>query len=141
MTTSGRRLAESIVLDSSAYHHLRAGDERVATLMAAASLTWLPAIVLGELEAGFAMGTRARENRQRLEELLEEPTVGVLPVDDRVAARYGLLRAELRRAGTPVATNDVWIAATTLQVGGHLVTFDRDFERIPDMDMTLLARR
>jgi tRNA(fMet)-specific endonuclease VapC len=44
----------------------------------------------------------------------------------------------LRQAGTPIPTNDVWIAATTAGTDGRLVTFDRDFTRVPDLRYLLL---
>ena len=73
--------------------------------------------MLGELEAGFELGSRVRENRIVLAEFLEEPFVGTLPTTREVAGRYGRLFAELRRAGTPVPINDVWIAAATVALG------------------------
>jgi len=56
-----------------------------------------------------------------------------------VARRYGALFASLRRAGTPIPTNDIWIAAAALQVGARVVTFDTDFGRIPGLDAHVLA--
>ena len=61
---------------------------------------------------------------------LEEPFVSVVPVDPQVARVYGQLFCELRRAGTPIPVNDVWIAAATIAVGAHLLTFDRDFDKV-----------
>ncbi len=55
-----------------------------------------------------------------------------------VARRYGRLIADLRRAGTPIPINDVWIAATALDCGGHLLTFDGDFKRVASLDYTVL---
>jgi tRNA(fMet)-specific endonuclease VapC len=54
------------------------------------------------------------------------------------ARRYGELFARLRRAGSPVPINDVWIAAACLDCGGHLLTFDLCFERIPALVATVL---
>ena len=139
MTRSGSELAARLVLDTSAYSHFRAGDERVLDLIAVAELVYLPTIVLGELEGGFALGRRERENRTLLAEFLAESLVSTLPVTPSVAYRYGRLVADLRRAGTPIPINDIWIAATTLDCGGHLLTFDGDFDAIPALDYTLLA--
>ena len=95
--------------------------------------------MLGEFEAGFELGSRVRENRIVLAEFLKEPFVGTLPTTREVAGRYGRLFAELRRAGTPVPINDVWIAAATVDCGGHLLTFDGDFRRILSRDCTVLS--
>lgn len=139
MTPSGAESSFRLILDTSAYSHFRAGHERVLDLIAAAEIVFLPAIVLGELEAAFALGGRERENRTLLAELVAEPFVSVLPVTPAVARHYGRLFAGLRRAGTPLPINDIWIAATTLDCGGHLLTFDGDFRRIPFLDCTVLA--
>jgi len=130
-----------LVLDTSAYSHLRGGDERVADAMANATHVLIPTPVVGEMEAGFELGGRAADNRARLAELLTAPFVSVLPVTTDVARVYGRLFARLRRQGTPIGTNDIWIAACTIDAGGHLLTFDADFEHITGLDMTLLDAR
>ena len=74
----------------------------------------IPVIVLGELYTGFEAGSRAAENVERLESFLETPSVRLQDVTSDIARRYALLVNVLRRAGTPLPTNDIWIAATTL---------------------------
>lgn len=117
---------------------MAAGHEQVQAALAQTSLVLVPVIVIGELEAAFALGRRSPENRALLAEFLDEPFVRVLDVTHEVARRYGELLVALRRAGTPIPVNDIWIAATALDAGGHLLTFDRDFERVPDLRFTLL---
>ena len=95
-----------------------------------AAVVFVPTTVLGELEAGFRVGSRYRENRRALEELLEEPYVEVVDVTSDVARRYGEVFADLRSAGTPIPINDVWIAAAALTCDATLITFDDDFENI-----------
>jgi predicted nucleic acid-binding protein len=85
MIRSGAEFAGRLVLDTSAYSHFRAADERVLDLIAAADIVFLPTIVLGELEAGFVLGRRERENRTLLAEFLAEPFVSVLPVTGGVS--------------------------------------------------------
>jgi tRNA(fMet)-specific endonuclease VapC len=138
MIHSGAEFSGRLVLDTSAYSHFRAGDERVLDLIAVAEVVFLPTIVLGELEAGFSLGRRERENRTLLVEFLTEPFVSILPVTPMVARHYGRLFADLRRAGTPIPINDIWIAATTLDCGGHLLSFDGDFEKVASLDCTVL---
>lgn len=138
MTPFGVELGGRLVLDTSAYSHFRAGDERVLDFIAEAEVVFLPAIVLGELEAAFSLGRRERENRTLLAEFLAEPFVSILPVTPATARRYGQVFVELRRAGTPIPINDVWIAASTLDCGGHLLTFDKDFKAISSLDCTVL---
>jgi len=128
-----------IVLDTSAYSRLRGGHAQALERMAAARVVVVPVTVLGELDAGFELGRRAIENRRVLAEFLEEPFVNVLDVTVMTVRHYARIFAALRRAGTPIPINDVWIAAATVECNGHLLTFDRDFSRIPDFEHTLLA--
>src|SRR5512134_439358 len=101
MIRSGAEYPGRLVLDTSAYSHFRAGDERVINLIAAAEIVFVPTIVLGELDTGFILGSRERENKTLLAEFLAERFVSTLPVTSEVARRYGRLIAELQRAGTP----------------------------------------
>jgi len=129
-----------LVLDTSAYSHFRRGHVDVHDALARAERVLIPATVLGELEAAFELGTRVRENRRALEDFLDEPFVGLLDVTSSVARHYGRVFANLKRAGTPLPANDIWIAATAIDCGGTLLTFDRDFERVAGLArMTLPA--
>jgi tRNA(fMet)-specific endonuclease VapC len=141
MKKSGTELVARLVLDTSAYSHFRYGHEVVLGFMAAAGLILLPTTVLGELEAGFELGARKKENRVLLSQFLEEPFVSILPVTRAVARRYGQLFAQLRRAGTPIPINDIWIAASVLDCGGHLLTFDEDFRCVESLDCTILEQQ
>ncbi len=130
--------ASKLLLDTSAYTHLRGGDERVADAIAAARTVALSVITLGELEAGALIGKRTAENRAALADFLSAPFVSVLPATTDVSRVYGRLFAALRKAGKPIGTNDLWIAATAIEAGAHLVTFDQDFARIAGLDCTIL---
>ena len=139
MSSGGKtEAAPRIVLDTSAYSRFRAGDGRVHDLLATADAVLLPATVLGELYGAFEMGSRTRENRMALTEFLEEPFVSVVPTSVEVARHYGRVYAALRRAGTPIPANDIWIAAAALDRGGCLLTFDRDFAHVPGLDRIIL---
>ena len=98
----------------------------------------MPATVLGELFGAFELGTRGRENRVALAEFLAESFVVVAPVSATVARQYGRLYVALRRAGTPIPVNDMWIAATAIDQGGCLLTFDGDFEYVAGLDRIVL---
>ena len=128
----------NVVLDTSAYSHFRNNHHGVVDLLARAERIYMPAIVVGELEAAFRIGRRSADNRARLDEFLDEDFVQLVPVSREIANRYGEVFAKLRAAGTPIPINDVWIAATALHVAARLITFDRDFERVGDLDATVL---
>jgi len=101
-------------------------------------MVFMPAATIGELEAAFLRGNRARENQLLLDSFLDEPMVREVELNRRVARRYGALFARLRSAGTPIPINDVWIAAAAMETGSRLITFDRDFERIPGLAVDVL---
>jgi len=126
-----------LVLDTSAYSHFRAGHKETLEHIAGADVVHLPATVLGELFGGFQLGRQERENRQTLSEFLDEPFVSVLPTTAEVAEQYGRIYAELRRRGRPVPVNDMWIAASAIDSGGHLVTFDSDFQAVSGLTVTI----
>jgi tRNA(fMet)-specific endonuclease VapC len=126
------------MLDTSAYSRFRAGDSRVHDFIADADVVLVPAPVLGELYGGFEVSGRARENRVALADFLDEPFVTISLVSDTVARQYGRIYGALRKAGSPVPVNDMWIAACAIDQGACLLTFDTDFERVPGLDRIVL---
>jgi tRNA(fMet)-specific endonuclease VapC len=129
---------ERLVLDTSAYSHFRQGHPQVLAALTAAVQVFVPVIVLGELEAGFDLGSRAAENRRVLTEFLTLPYVSVLDVTPGTVRHYARVFVSLRAAGTPIPLNDVWIAASALECHGHLLTFDRDYLRVASLESTLI---
>ena len=130
--------ADRLVLDTSAYSHLRTGHPQVIDHVAGAPVVVIPVTALGEIEAGFALGSRVRENRHALADFLNEPFVSVLDVTSETVRHYARIFVALRRAGTPIPMNDVWIAAATMECRGCLLTFDSDYRHVADLDYTLL---
>lgn len=128
--------AERVVLDTSAYSWLRSGHEGTLEVVAHARVILIPAIVLGELSAAFRLGRRERENDEALARFLARADVETIDTGPAVAREYGKVFVALRRAGTPIPTNDIWIAATTFHVAGHLLTFDADFDRVAGLELT-----
>lgn len=117
-------------LDTSAYSLFQRGDARALALLDAADWVGVPAIVLGELHAGFQLGAKREENERTLSEFLANPSVDVLSVDDDVSRHYADIVVDLRRAGTPIPTNDIWIAATAARAGAAVLSDDAHFTAI-----------
>jgi tRNA(fMet)-specific endonuclease VapC len=88
------------------------------------------ATVLGELLAGFAAGSRQTQNRGELTRFLDSPRVKVAPCGVATADFYALVYAALRRQGHPIPTNDLWIAASSLEHGAALLTLDAHFHHV-----------
>jgi tRNA(fMet)-specific endonuclease VapC len=99
-------------LDTSAYSNFRRGSEEMAALLDRAELVGVSTIALGELRTGFVLGSRRKRNEAELDAFLDNPAVEVLQVDPETSRHYAEIVAELRKAGTPLPTNDIWIAAT-----------------------------
>lgn len=117
-------------LDTSAYSHFKRGHEETIRLLDAAEWVGVTSIVLGELRAGFGAGKRHATNERELAQFLQNSSVHVLSVDDDAARIYAEIVVVLRRAGTPVPTNDIWIAAVSAREGATVLTFDEHFRKI-----------
>ncbi len=134
MALSVRRLC----LDTSAYSHFKRGDPQVVELIDSAGWIGVPVIVLGELESGFRQGRQAAANRAELEEFLASPVVEVLPITEDAVGTYADVVLDLRKAGTPVPANDIWIAAVAARHGAPIVTYDEHFRAIARVGATIL---
>ena len=116
-----------VALDTSAYSALMRGHRDVAALVRRAESVLVPAVVAGELLYGFRYGSRFEENAARLEAFLEMPSVKLLAVTFVTADRFGRIATALRENGTPIPTNDIWIAAQAMEAGADLVSSDAHF--------------
>lgn len=122
-----------ICLDTCAYSRLGLQPAELINCIDEAESVYVSSIVLGELFAGFSLGKREKENRDALIRFLDLPAVEVISIDAVIADRYGLLIKMLRKQGTPIPTNDIWIAATAFETGSRLVTYDSHFSCVPGL--------
>lgn len=120
-------------LDTSAYSNFKKGDPQVVDLIDRAEWLGLSTIALGELWIGFHGGTRRERNEAELDEFLSSPQVEELVVDRETGRIYAEMIVALQRAGTPVPSNDVWIAAAAVRTGVPVITYDRHFEYIREV--------
>jgi tRNA(fMet)-specific endonuclease VapC len=122
-----------IALDSNRYDDLVTGDERLAEVIENADVVYVPFVVIGELRAGFAAGERQIENERLLRRFLLKDGIEILFADEQTTHHYAAVYAQLRRQGTPIPTNDMWIAAIALQHDLALCTRDKHFNRLPQI--------
>src|SRR5437879_2132415 len=106
-----------LMLDTSAYSMLRRGHAPIQAAAQLADKLYVSPIVLGELEAGFRRGRRSQENERLLRRFLASPRVEVAPVAEETVHCYAHIFDYLRRAGTPIPVNDLWIAASAMEHG------------------------
>ena len=97
-------------------------------------------VVVGELLFGFRNGNRYERNLAALEDFLRQPWVALQPVTQTTADRFGRIAAALRKAGTSIPSNDIWIAAHAFETGAELVTFDQLFESVQGLPAQILKR-
>lgn len=120
----------AVLLDTNAYVAFKQGQPEAMDIVQRASRLAFNATVLGELLAGFAVGTREARNRADLQQFLASQRVDILTVDAATAALYATVYRTLRSKGRPIPTNDMWIAASALQHGYALFSYDRHFQAI-----------
>ena len=120
----------NILLDTNAYAAFKQGVPDAVEMIRHTSMIGVSSVVLGELLSGFALGSREAVNRQELNLFLDSPRVEVFSVDDRTAEYYAKIYQTLRNKGQPIPTNDMWIAATALQPGLTVFSYDRHFQAV-----------
>ena len=119
-----------IILDTSAYSLFIRGSTAATTVIQEADQIIFNPVVLGELYAGFIKGGGLQSNRAKLKAFLSSHRVMVVDIDGETAEMYALIHNDLRRAGTPIPSNDIWIAASAMQHGLRLVTMDAHFDKV-----------
>ncbi|MBR0068034.1 MAG: type II toxin-antitoxin system VapC family toxin [Kiritimatiellae bacterium] len=117
-----------VCLDTNAYSNLRRGNERILALLNECDEILVPAATYAELTYGFLRGGRLNENESLLKSFLDEECVSFQPVTQSIAERWGYVKAALAQKGTPIPENDIWIAATALETGARLVSYDHHFD-------------
>ncbi|OFW47759.1 MAG: twitching motility protein PilT [Acidobacteria bacterium RIFCSPLOWO2_12_FULL_67_14b] len=123
----------TVALDTNRYVDLCKGVVETVGLLEEAESIVLPFVVLGELRAGFAHGRQPAENERILRRFLLKVGVRVLFADDQTTHHYASVFRQLRRQGTPIPTNDMWLAALVLQHNLALHARDRHFDHLPQL--------
>ena len=126
---------KAVLLDTNAFAALFRGDEKVLKTISGAEHVFASVVVIGELEAGFRGGTRYEENIEILDRFLARPTVETLEVTRETGDCFGRIKDALRRKGSPVPVNDIWIAAHCIERVGVIATYDRHFANIDGLRM------
>ena len=124
----------SILLDTNAYTSiLRDQGESVLEAIDDVENLFFSVVVMGELYTGFRDGSRFKENREILKKFLSDPVVSVADINSETAEIFGEIKFTLKKQGTPIPLNDIWIAAQCIERGAVLVTFDKHFFYIPGL--------
>jgi tRNA(fMet)-specific endonuclease VapC len=123
----------NLALDANRYTDFARGMPEVVEVLEMADSVFVPFVVVAELRAGFSLGRRGAQNEGILRRFLAKPGVDVLLADEQTTHTYAALYRQLRRQGTPIPTNDLWIAALVLQHDLVLYARDRHFDALPQL--------
>lgn len=127
----------TFLLDTSAYAGFKRNVATVVDLIVNADRILLSPVVLGELMFGFRNGTKFKKNMNELEKFLQNESVEIVSINKITSDRYSRIACRLKEKGTPIPTNDIWIAAQTMEHGAELITADSHFTKISGLVYTL----
>lgn len=126
-------------LDTSAYSFFHRGDPAVVKLLDSADWIGISPVVLGELWIGFLKGRHRERNLNQLQEFLAYSVVEELTVDQKISRIYAEITLDLKAAGTPLPTNDIWIAASAVGSGASVLSYDEHFRKIQRVGSIILS--
>ena len=128
-----------LVLDTNIYCDFAEGvPETVEAIAVHGEQIYMPAVVIGELLFGFLKGARQQFNERKLRQVISRLKIEVVDVTADVARKYALIFLSLQNKGTKIPINDVWIAACCMEVGGTLLTRDKHFKAVEQIDSMIL---
>lgn len=119
-----------VLLDTNSYTAYFSKDARVKREIDKSQKVFISVISVGELLYGFKKGSREVSNTNDLNDFLGNKKIHLLPVTFKTATIYSTVKYHLKRKGTPIPDNDIWIAASALEIKAAIITFDRHFLKI-----------
>jgi len=131
---------KKVLIDTNIYSLAMRGEANVVSTLRRIDQIGFSAISIGELLSGFKGGRRETENREELNIFLDSPRVIVHSIDEGTADFYASVLTNLKVAGTPIPTNDIWISAVAFQHGYKLFSNDKHFNLIPGLVQLRITR-
>ena len=128
-----------LVLDTNIYCDYGEGlPETVDMIATHGEYIYIPSIVVGELTFGFLKGKRQQFNEKKLRQIINRLQIEIIDVTADVARKYAIIYLALKKKGAKIPINDVWIAACCMEVGGTLLTRDKHFEYVDQVESIVL---
>ena len=127
-----------ILMDTSAYVGFKLNKPELVDIITNAESILISPIVLGELMFGFRNGTRFKENMDNLNKFINHEVIDLAQIGRITSDRYSRIAAQLKHHGTPIPTNDIWIAAQTMEHGAELISSDLHFEKVSGLACTII---
>ena len=130
-----------LVLDTNIYFDFAEGRPDVVDAIATyGQFVFIPSVVLGELLFGFMKGNKQQVNEKKLRQILNRLKLQIIDINADVARKYAMIHLSLQRKGTKIPINDVWVAACCMEIGGTLLTRDKHFEHVDQIDKLVLEK-
>jgi tRNA(fMet)-specific endonuclease VapC len=126
-----------IMLDTSAYVGFKRNIAEVVEIIVKSEIILFSPVVLGELMFGFRSGNKFKKNMYDINEFLNHDVVELVDMGKITSDRYSRITTQLKQQGTPIPTNDIWIAAQSMEHGAELISSDQHFEKISGLVYTL----
>jgi len=127
-----------ILMDTSAYVGFKLNKPELVDIIINAESILISPIVLGELMFGFRNGTIFEENMDDLNIFINHEVIDLVQIGRITSDRYSRIATQLKRHGTPIPTNDIWIAAQTMEHGAELISSDLHFEKVSGLVFTII---
>jgi len=119
-----------VLLDTNAYAKYLLGDEKILGVISQSDIVYMSVFVIAELFFGFKGGTREIKNKELLKNFLSKPSVEIIGATVDTSDIFADIKYKLKKAGTPIPLNDVWIGAHAIETGAVLITYDQHFNNI-----------
>jgi tRNA(fMet)-specific endonuclease VapC len=121
---------KKILIDTNIYSDAMRGEKYAVNILRRNVQVLISPVVIGELLAGFKRGTQEEKNKQQLNEFLSRERVLELSISSETSEFYAFILNQLKEQGTPIPTNDIWIAASAMEKGAVIATRDEHFPKI-----------
>ena len=121
---------KKVLIDTSTYSQAFSGNAWAEGILKQADELYLCPIVAGELFSGFKKGSIQSENLKIFNTFISTPRISIIKISIETSEFYSVILEQLRKNGTPIPTNDIWIAASAMEYGAHLATLDKHFQYI-----------
>ncbi len=128
-----------LILDTNIYCDFAEGlPDAVDAIATYGQSLFIPSVVLGELFFGFMKGSRQQFNEKRMRQIVSRLKIEIIDVNTDVARKYATIYLSLQKRGIKIPINDVWIAACCMEIGGTLLTRDKHFEMVDQIEAIVL---
>ena len=121
-----------MILDTNALSAFIDGEPAVGDVLRRQASAAIPVIVLGEFRYGIAASRHRAQYEAWLTAHLRH--FEILEVTEETTFAYAAVRAAVKRLGRPIPANDAWIAALAVQHRLPILSRDRHFDDLPEIE-------